>query len=356
MLAKAYGNICTLWLGHKPIVVLYGFRAVKDGLTTNSEDVSGRLQTYLFNRFSSGKGILVSNGLIWKDQRRFGISTLRKLGMGNKGMERGIQTEAQHLVEFFRNKNGRAVDPSFPIVHAVSNVICAVVFGHRFSLQDKTFRQLMEAYNSIVAFGNSYVYYEIKIHRERHTVDEPKDFIDFYLDQMEKVKKVQKELDAVLGSSHQINYEDRKKLPYTNAVIHEIIRFSSIILITIPRQAVKDTTMLGYQVPKGTIIMANIDSTLFDPEYWETPHQFNPHHFLDKDGNFVIREAFLAFSAGHRVCLGEVMAKMELFIIFCSLLQTFKFIPPEGDKEINLNFVFGSTMKPYPYKLCAVLR
>ncbi|OXB62106.1 hypothetical protein ASZ78_010511 [Callipepla squamata] len=393
MLAKAYGNICTLWLGHKPIVVLYGFKAVKDGLTTNSEDVSGRLQTYLFNRFSSGKGILVSNGLIWKDQRRFGISTLRKLGMGNKGMERGIQTEAQHLVEFFRNKNGRAVDPSFPIVHAVSNVICAVVFGHRFSLQDKTFRQLMEAYNSIVAFGNSYVYYEIKSHRERRTVDEPKDFIDFYLDQMEKAKnvpnstydeenmlqsvfdlflggsettattlqKVQKELDAVLGSSHQINYEDRKKLPYTNAVIHEIIRFSSIILITIPRQAVKDTTMLGYQVPKGalffgTIIMANIDSTLFDPEYWETPHQFNPHHFLDKDGNFVIREAFLAFSAGHRVCLGEVMAKMELFIIFCSLLQTFKFTPPEGDKEINLNFVFGSTMKPHPYKLCAVLR
>ncbi|XP_065604306.1 cytochrome P450 2J2-like [Cyrtonyx montezumae] len=433
-LAKAYGNICTLWLGHKPIVVLYGFKAVKDGLTTNSEDVSGRLQTYMFNRFSSGKGILVSNGLIWKDQRRFGISTLRKLGMGNKGMERGIQTEAQHLVEFFRNEDGRAVDPSFPIVHAVSNVICAVVFGHRFSLQDKTFHQLMEAYNSIVAFGNSYIYYiyetfpwllgrlpgpirkvesccnfirsfirqEIKGHRERRTVDEPKDFIDFYLDQMEKAKnvpnstydeenmlqsvfdlflggsettattlrwallymvaypdiqeKVQKELDAVLGSSHQINYEDRKKLPYTNAVIHEIIRFSSIILITIPRQAVKDTTMLGYQVPKGTIIMANIDSTLFDPEYWETPHQFNPYHFLDKDGNFVIREAFLAFSAGHRVCLGEAMAKMELFIIFCSLLQTFKFTPPEGDREVNLNFVFGSTMKPHPYKLCAVLR
>lgn len=64
------------------------------------------------------------------------------------------------------------------------------------------------------------------------------------------LEKVQKELDAVLGSSHQIDYEDRKKLPYTNAVIHEIIRFSSIILITIPRQAVKDTTLLGYQVPK----------------------------------------------------------------------------------------------------------
>ncbi|NXX95566.1 CP2J2 protein, partial [Centropus bengalensis] len=433
-LAKIYGNICTLWMGHKPVVVLYGFQAVKDGLTTNSEDVSGRLQTYVFNKVANGKGILVSNGLIWKHQRRFAIGTLRKLGMGNTAMESGIQTEAHYLVEFFKDKNGRAVDPSFPIVHAVSNVICAVVFGHRFCLEDETFRQLIEAYNCIVAFGNSYMYYisetfpwvaerlpgplqkalscydfvrsfirkEIKKHRERGMTDKPKDFIDFYLDQIEKTKstcnstfdednmvqsvfdlflggsettattlrwallymvaypdiqeKVQKELDAVLSPSHVICYEDRKKMHYTNAVVHEIIRFSSIILITIPKQAVKDTTMLGYQLPKGTLIMANIDSTLFDPEYWETPHQFNPGHFLDKDGNFVIREAFLAFSAGHRMCLGEVMAKMELFIIFCSLLKTFKFTPPEGIKEVNTDFVFGSTMKPHPYKLCAVLR
>ncbi|NWS65607.1 CP2J2 protein, partial [Crotophaga sulcirostris] len=433
-LAKSYGNICTLWLGHKPMVVLYGFQAVKDGLTTNSEDVSGRLQTYVFQKMANGKGILVSNGLIWKHQRRFAIEALRKLGMGNKGMERGVQTEAHYLVEFFKDKKGRAVDPSFPIVHAVSNVICAVVFGHRFSIEDDTFHQLIEACNCIVAFGNSYTYYvceifpwaaehlpgppqkalsccefvrsfirqEIKRHRERGTRDKPEDFIDFYLDQIEKTKntpnstfdednmvqsvfdlflggsettattlrwallymvaypdvqeKVQKELDAVLSPSHVICYEDRKKLHYTNAVVHEIMRFSSIVLITIPKQTVKDTTVLGYHLPKGTMILANIDSTLFDPVYWETPHQFNPGHFLDKDGNFVIREAFLAFSAGHRMCLGEVLAKTELFIIFCSLLQTFKFTAPEGVKEVNMDIVFGSTMKPHPYKLCAVLR
>ncbi|XP_008922740.2 cytochrome P450 2J6-like isoform X1 [Manacus vitellinus] len=433
-MAKTYGNICTLWMGHRPLVMLYGFQAVKDGFTTNSEDVSGRLQTYVFKKLANGKGILVSNGLIWKQQRHFGIGALRKLGMGNKGMERGIQTEAHYLVEFFRDKDGKAVDPSFPIVHAVSNVICAVVFGHRFSLEDETFRQLIEAYNAIVAFGNSRIYYiseiftwaaerlsgslqkavfsrdfvcsfvrqEIKSHREKGRIGEPEDFIDFYLDQIEKTKnipnstfdednmvqsvfdlffggtettattlrwallymlaypdiqeKVQKELDAVLSPSHLVCYEDRKKLPYTNAVVHEILRFSSIVLITIPREAVKDTTVLGYRLPKGTLITANIDSTLFDPDYWETPHQFNPGHFLDKDGNFVTREAFLAFSAGHRACPGEVLAKMELFIIFCRLLQTFKFTTPEGVKEVNTDFIFGSTMKPHPYKLCAVPR
>ncbi|NXP53190.1 CP2CE protein, partial [Heliornis fulica] len=220
-LAKVYGNISTLWMGHKRVVVLYGFQAVKDGLTNKSEDISGRLQTYVFNRMANGKGILVSNGLIWKHQRHFGIGALRKLGMGNKGMERGIQTEAHYLVEFFRDRNGRAVDPSFPIVHAVSNVICAVVFGHRFSLEDQTFCQLIKAFNCVVDFGNSYVYYiseifpwvaehlpgpqraasscdfvrsfireEIKSHRKRGKLDEPEDFIDFYLEQIEKTKNV----------------------------------------------------------------------------------------------------------------------------------------------------------------------
>ncbi|NXG08762.1 CP2J6 protein, partial [Sakesphorus luctuosus] len=243
-LAKTYGNICTLWLGQRPVVALYGFQAVKSGLTTNSEDVSGRLQTYVFNRMANGKGILLSNGLIWKQQRHFGIGTLRKLGMGNKGMERGIQTEARHLVEFFRDKDGEAIDPSFPIVHSVSNVICAVVFGHRFSLEDETFRQMIEEYNSIVAFGNSHLYFmceifpwaaehlsgslqkaasswdsvrsfvrqEIKSHREKGRTGEPEDFIDFYLDQIEKAKNtpnstfdednmVQSVFDLFLGGS-----------------------------------------------------------------------------------------------------------------------------------------------------------
>lgn len=66
--------------------------------------------------------------------------------------------------------------------------------------------------------------------------------------------------------------------------------------------------------------------------------------------------SFCSPVAGHRVCLGETIAKMELFIMFCSLLQKFKFTVPEGVKEINTDIIFGSTMKPHPYKLCAVLR
>uniref|UniRef100_A0A8C2TSH5 Uncharacterized protein n=1 Tax=Coturnix japonica TaxID=93934 RepID=A0A8C2TSH5_COTJA len=169
-------------------------------------------------------------------------------------------------------------------------------------------------------------------------------------------EKVHKELDAVLGSSRLICYTDRKNLPYTNAVIHEIQRYSNIVLIALPRYTVKDTELLGFRIPKDTIVLVNIDSVLTDPEKWETPDQFNPEHFLDKDGNFVHREAFLPFSIGQRACMGELLARLELFIIFCTLLQSFTFTLPDGVKEINTKFVFSSTMKPPPHQLCAIPR
>ena len=49
---------------------------------------------------------------------------------------------------------------------------------------------------------------------------------------------------------------------------------------------------------QGTTILATLDSVLHDESVWETPHTFNPQHFLDKDGKFRKREAFLPFSAG----------------------------------------------------------
>lgn len=64
--------------------------------------------------------------------------------------------------------------------------------------------------------------------------------------------------------------------------------------------------------------MPNLTSVLFDKNEWETPDTFNPQHFLDAEGKFVRREAFLPFSAGtwkypvihqKRVCEGRRAVK-----------------------------------------------
>uniref|UniRef100_A0A8B9JUT5 Cytochrome P450, family 2, subfamily P, polypeptide 6 n=1 Tax=Astyanax mexicanus TaxID=7994 RepID=A0A8B9JUT5_ASTMX len=167
--------------------------------------------------------------------------------------------------------------------------------------------------------------------------------------------KVQAEIDQVVGSARQPSVTDRDNLPYTNAVIHEIQRMGNILPLNVVRAATKDTQIEEYSIPKGTMVAGNLTSVLFDKTEWETPDSFNPGHFLDSNGNFRKREAFMPFSAGKRVCLGEQLARMELFLFFSSLLQRFTFKPPEG-VEPSLEFKLGATHSPKPYELCAVPR
>ncbi|NXR11483.1 CP2J3 protein, partial [Semnornis frantzii] len=109
---------------------------------------------------------------------------------------------------------------------------------------------------------------------------------------------------------------------YTNAVIHEVQRIGNIIPFSVPRAPTRDTVVGGYTIPKGTFMTINLSSLMFDKNEWETPHTFNPGHFL-KDGQFQKWEFFIPFSMGKRACLGEVMARSELFLFFTALLQKF---------------------------------
>ncbi|XP_051855717.1 cytochrome P450 2J2-like [Antechinus flavipes] len=429
-LARKHGSIFTVWLGSTPVVVLNGFQAVKDALITHSEDFADRPITPLFEDLFGDKGIISTSGHTWLQQRRFGLTTLRSLGMGKKALEQRLQEEAQYLVEIFRRENGKSFDPHVPIVWVAANVICALVFGHRFSHGDPFFQEMMKAIDFGLAFVTTIwrrlydvfpwllrqlpgphhkifqyqeivknlIFQEIQSHKQRGPKDS-EDFISCYLAQITKKKddplstfneenlvqviidlflggtettattlrwallymihhrdvqeKVQEELDTVLGPSQVISFDDRKRLPYTNAVLHEVQRFCSVISVGAVRKCVTATTVQGFFIHKGTIILPNLASVLFDPEHWETPWQFNPEHFLDRKGNFVIHEAFLPFSAGHRVCLGELLAKAELFLVFANLLREFRLQCPEGASGNERDYVFWGTLQPQPYKLCA---
>ncbi|NXL96157.1 CP2K1 protein, partial [Alectura lathami] len=119
----------------------------------------------------------------------------------------------------------------------------------------------------------------------------------------------------------------RVKMPYTDAVVHEIQRFANILPLNLPHETTMDVTLKGYFIPKGTYIIPLLNSVLQDKTQWEKPYSFHPEHFLDSKGNFVKKDAFMPFSAGRRICAGETLAKMELFLFFTSLLQRFTFQP-----------------------------
>ncbi|KAJ3598995.1 hypothetical protein NHX12_032958 [Muraenolepis orangiensis] len=109
-------------------------------------------------------------------------------------------------------------------------------------------------------------------------------------------KKVQAELDTVVGSSRQPSMTDRDSTPYTYAVIQEIQRMGNILPLNIIRMTTRDTPLGKYTIPKGTPVIAPLNSVLHDESMWETPHSFNPQHFLDQNGQSRMREAFLPFS------------------------------------------------------------
>ncbi|XP_029451955.1 cytochrome P450 2K6-like [Rhinatrema bivittatum] len=165
-------------------------------------------------------------------------------------------------------------------------------------------------------------------------------------------EKVQEEIERVIGSS-QPRIEHRKQMPYTDAVIHEIQRFADVVPMNLPHETTTDTNFRGYFIPKGTLIIPLLTSVLKDKTQFENPEEFNPQHFLDSDGKFVKKDAFMPFSAGRRICIGETLAKMELFIFFTSLLQKFTFHPPPGVTDLDLTPVSGITTPPMPHLICA---
>ncbi|CAI9604789.1 unnamed protein product, partial [Staurois parvus] len=170
-------------------------------------------------------------------------------------------------------------------------------------------------------------------------------------------KKVQEEIRTHIKQGQMPTVDDRRNMPYTEAVIHEIQRFANIVPLNLSHATSSDVYFRGYCIPKGTEVIPFLTSVLYDKTQWKTPYEFNPNHFLDANGKFVKQEAFMPFSAGRRACVGESLARMELFLFFTGLLQTFTFYPPPGVSrdDISLKPGTGFTLIPLPHLVCAKL-
>ena len=111
----------------------------------------------------------------------------------------------------------------------------------------------------------------------------------------------------------------------------EIQRLSCVAPGALPHIAKDESYLAGYKIPSRTLIMYNIYKFHMDPNYWEDPEVFNPGRFLDGKK----KEQFVPYGMGKRVCMGESLAKNELFIFFTLILQNLKIGLPIGHERLD---------------------
>ncbi|XP_066929273.1 steroid 17-alpha-hydroxylase/17,20 lyase-like, partial [Clytia hemisphaerica] len=161
--------------------------------------------------------------------------------------------------------------------------------------------------------------------------------------------KIYNELYTNLGPKHQITTEDMRSLPYTQAVLHETNRYASTLPLSIPHKTTVDTSVAGLSVPKGTQVLFNLYSMHHDPTHWDEPEKFKPERWLNPDGNLKKEKVshYLPFSTGTRVCLGERLAKMQMFLIVTKLFLTFEVELAPGEKVPDMKEGnIGITLEP----------
>uniref|UniRef100_A0A2K5EF31 Cytochrome P450 family 2 subfamily D member 6/pseudo n=1 Tax=Aotus nancymaae TaxID=37293 RepID=A0A2K5EF31_AOTNA len=369
-LRRRFGDVFSLQLVWTPVVVLNGLEAVREALVTRGEDTADRPPTPI-----------------------------------------------NQVLGFGPRSQGRPFRPNELLDKAASNVISSLTCGHRFEYDDPPFLRLLDLAQEGLKEGSGFLPQVLNaipvllripwlagkvlpsqkaflaqldklLNEHRMTWDPaqpPRDLTDAFLAEMEKAKEnpkssfndenlrmvvadlftagmvttsitlawglllmilhphVQRSID-VIGQARLPEMGDQTCMPYTTAVIHEV----------------QHIEVRGFLIPKvglgGTMIFANLSSVLKDEAIWEKPFCFHPEHFLDAQGRFVKPEAFLPFSAGRRACLGEPLARMELFLFFTCLLQRFSFSVPAGQPRPSNSPVGGFLVYPSPFQLCAVPR
>ncbi|VFV38992.1 cytochrome p450 2f2-like [Lynx pardinus] len=416
-LSGRWGPVFTVRLGRRPAVVLCGYSALRDALVLQADAFSGRGATAVFERFTRGNGIVFSNLRRWLTLRNFALGALEEFRLGARTIEERILEEADCLLGEFQATIGAPFDPQRLLDNAVSNVICSVVFGNRYGYEDPEFLRLLdslfndnfrimssrwgEMYNIFPSlldwlpgphhriFQNFtelqvFISEQIQQHQQTQQPGEPRDFIDCFLDQMEKEQKDPEshfQEETLVMTTHNLFFGDTEttstalrygllillKYPEVAAhalcppqpkcsgrsdthpkaggpqapalhqrVLHEIQRFISVLPLGLPRALTRDTHLRGYFLPKGTFVIPLLVSSHQDPTQFKDPDCFNPTNFLDDKGEFQSKDAFMPFAPGKRMCLGAGLARSEIFLFLTTILQRFCLLPMGSPTSIDL--------------------
>ncbi|XP_075866072.1 cytochrome P450 2C9-like isoform X2 [Microcebus murinus] len=381
--SKVYGPVFTVYFGMKPAVVLHGYEAVKEALIDHGEEFSGRGLLPISER--------TSKGLASSCDPTFILSCAPCNVICSIIFQRRFDYKDQNFLTLMErlNKNAKIISSSW--MQICNNL--PVIIDYLPGIHNKFLKN--------VALTKSYILEKIKEHQETLDVNNPRDFIDCFLIKMEQEKhnsqseftmenlvntvsdlfaagtettsttlryglllllkhpeviaKVQEEIDRVIGRQRSPSMQDKSHMPYTDAMVHEIQRYIDLVPSSLPHAVTCDIKFRNYLIPKGTTILPSLTSVLHDDKEFPNPEKFDPGHFLDESGNFKKSNFFMPFSTGRRICLGEGLARMELFLFLTSILQNFNLRSLIDPKKLDATPVSSGFISVPPlYKICFI--
>jgi len=156
------------------------------------------------------------------------------------------------------------------------------------------------------------------------------------------LKKLQNELERVVGMGRMVQESDLPRLVYLQAVVKETLRLHPPGPLSLPRISMERCNLLGYEIPGGTHLLVNIWAIGRDPKLWgEDAESFKPERFIvagfldTKVENF----EWIPFGAGRRRCPGQQLGLTVVEFAVAQLLHCFNWTLPDGmnNEELDMS-------------------
>lgn len=161
------------------------------------------------------------------------------------------------------------------------------------------------------------------------------------------MKKVQEELETVVGMDRMVEESDLEKLEYLDMVIKETMRLHPVAPLLIPHAAMEDCTVDGFHIPQNSRVIINIWTIGRDPSCWTDPEKFFPERFVGSSIDLRGRDfKLIPFGSGRRGCPGVQLGLTVVRLVLAQLVHCFDWELPNGmlHTELDMTEEFGLTI------------
>lgn len=158
------------------------------------------------------------------------------------------------------------------------------------------------------------------------------------------MKKLQKELESVVGLDQTVNESHLDKLEYLYIVLKETLRLHPVAPLLIPHESMEDCEVDGYHIPKKSQIFVNAWAIMRDPDVWSDPDAFYPERFNDIDIDMRGQDfRLIPFGSGRRGCPGMLLALQVVRLVVAQLVHCFDWELPNGmlPGDLDMSEHFG---------------